>query len=333
GDQQRVARLVWDVRAGRVLHTRRPPGTPGQVSSAFASDSSLLAPRPSGKQNVIRLWDLRTGKELRSFPDTKANWPDRLAFSPDGKTLLVAGRHTVGLDVGTGKELFSWRMQPGPLKAFSMGVGGRPPTDDERIAWRTLAFAPGGTVAACVLADSGLWRDRTPERIVLCEARTGKVLRRCDDSGMTSRGFEQLAFSPDDRLLASSDRDVVHLWEVTTGKKIRTFRGHRGEIESLSFSSNGRRLASSGSDSPALVWDLPAPLGGARVPRPSEKELAGWWADLAGEDAGRAWAAVWRLADAPTAVPFLGRHLKPATEAETREIRRLIDDLGNKTFA
>ena len=47
----------------------------------------------------------------------------------------------------------------------------------------------------------------------------------------------------------------------------------------------------------------------------------------------RAWAAVWRLAEAPSAAAFLGRYLKPATEAQTQEIRRLIDDLGNKSFA
>src|SRR5262249_3429222 len=254
--------------------------------------------------------------ELRSFTDKKAGWPGRMAFSPDGKTLLLAGRHTVGLDVASGKELFSWRMQPGPLKGFSMAVGGRPPTDDERVAWRTLAFSPGGMLTACVLSDNGSWPERTPERIVLCEARTGKVLHRLDDSGMTSRGFEQLVFSPDDRLLASSDRDVVHLWEVATGKKVRTLRGHRGEIESLGFSGNGRGAAAPASDNTAVIWDRAAAPGGMRGGRPGEKDLAGWWADLAGVDAGRAWAAVWRLADAPGSAQFLSRHLKPATEAE-----------------
>src|SRR5262245_3971913 len=333
GDQKQLEVLLWDVATGRLVHTLRPPGPPGHIGSAFSPDSSLLATWHPGKEKVIRLWNVETGKELRSFPDKKAGWPGRLAFSPDGKTLFVAGRHTVGLDIATGKELFSWRMQPGPLKAFSMAVGGRPPTDDERVAWRSLAFAPGGTLAACVLQGSGLWKERTPERVVLCEVRTGKVLRRWDDSGLESRSWELLDFSPDDRLLASTDGEVVHVWEVLTGKEVCTFRGHRGEISSLSFSTNGRRLGSAAWDSTALIWDLPLALNKAPAAQPGERELARWWADLAGEDPRRAWAAVWRLAEAPAAVSLLGRHLKPATEAEVREVRRLIDDLASKSFA
>src|SRR5262249_48106106 len=93
------------------------------------------------------------------------------------------------------------------------------------------------------------------------------------------------------------------------------------------------RLGSVAWDSTALIWDLPLALGKVPSAQPGEKELAGWWADLAGEDPRRAWAAVWRLAEAPAAVPLLGRHLKPATKAELREVRRLMDDLADKSFA
>src|SRR5262249_57777110 len=93
------------------------------------------------------------------------------------------------------------------------------------------------------------------------------------------------------------------------------------------------RLGSAGWDSTALIGDLPLALNKAPAAQPGERELARWWADLAGEDPRRAWAAVWRLAEAPAAVSLLGRHLKPATEAEVREVRRLIDDLASKSFA
>ena len=69
------------------------------------------------------------------------------------------------------------------------------------------------------------------------------------------------------------------------GMKVGVCFGHRGEISSLSFSTSGRRLASAAWDSTALIWDLPLALGRAPLAQPGEKELTGWWADLAGHDA------------------------------------------------
>src|SRR5262249_45212311 len=236
GQQQTV---VWDVTAGRRLHTLSPPKSPAHLTSVFSPDSTLLVTRHAAKETVIHVWDVRTGKEVRSFPETKAGWPGQLFFTADGKTLIVAGLRTVGLDAVTGKELFCWRMEPVKDKSgVKTQVGGRPVDDSDRVAWRTIAVSPEGAVAACILWGGSLAGQPLENRIVLCEARTGKVIRRWSDSCLPVRSLEQLAFSPDGRLLASSDGDAVHLWEVATCQEIRTFQGHRGEIGSLGFSAD-----------------------------------------------------------------------------------------------
>jgi hypothetical protein len=191
-------------------------------------------------------------------------------------------------------------------------------------------------MAAGILDGGGFGAEPVSDRFMLCDAQTGRVLRRWNDSGKPSRWGEQLSFSPDSRLLASSDGDAVHLWEVATGKEVRTFRGHRGDVNSLAFSANGRRLISTSTDSTALLWDLtlaahPAEPG---AKGPGGKEVAAWWEDLASQDAARAYAAVWRLAEVPKAsVPFLHRHLKPVTDAEVKQIDQHITDLDNQAFA
>lgn len=322
--------LVWDVTARRKLHTLRIPGESYSITTAFSSDSSLLVTLHPGKENVVRFWDMNTGREIRSFTNAKETWPGNLSFSADGKTLIIAGKHTVAIDVASSKERYSWRMKPLPNTSNKgIAVGGRIMTDDDRIAWRSLAFAPDGTTAACILAGGGFGHERVENRMALCDARTGKILRRWSDSGAPGTSFEQLQFSRDGSLLASTDGQVIHLWEVVTGKEIRNFQGHRGEIDSLAFDAGDRRLASASWDSTVLIWDLTGPTDEPLTAASLERS----WKDLAGNDAGRAHFAAWALARDPgRSLPFLKDRLRPVEPISQQRLKELIVDLDSDQF-
>jgi WD40 repeat protein len=328
---QKVDLLLWDVAAGKVLHTL---SVNSYCDAAFSPDSSLLATRGLEKnENVVQLWGVRTGKEVRRFNDTNSGW-GTLAFSGDGRTLFVTGRRVVAYDAATGAERYSWRVQPPPSTLRTLEVGAPPPDENDTISWRSLAFSPDGTVAFGVLYADVMPHERVQDRLALCDARTGKVLRRWSDSGKNGRGFEAVTFSDDGRLVASSDGDAVHVWEVATCAKVFTFRGHRDEVHSLSFNSGGRRLASAAADSTVLIWDLALALKGPPQVKQSQPALDTWWDDLAGADAARAYAAIARLAGAPAiSIPFLRKRLKAAPATELQEIRQCIADLGSDEFA
>ena len=69
-----------------------------------------------------------------------------------------------------------------------------------------------------------------------------------------------MAFSPDGQNLAiGSAEGTISLWSVAQPNQPRLrfhLPGHRGTITSLVFDTQGRRLASAGTDPLVEVWDL-----------------------------------------------------------------------------
>jgi WD40 repeat protein len=93
---------------------------------------------------------------------------------------------------------------------------------------------------------------------------------RCKRERLTLAGHTQLVWSvaitPDGKTLASAsgvwgenDKGVageLKLWDATTGKNTANLKGHRGGIQSLAFTADGKTLASAGEDGSIKLWDL-----------------------------------------------------------------------------
>ena len=69
-------------------------------------------------------------------------------------------------------------------------------------------------------------------------------------------GVTNFSFSADGRFLASSHRDgTVRLFDVVTAQQKTTFTGHTGEVYSISFSPDGKTLASA-CGTELWLWDV-----------------------------------------------------------------------------
>jgi hypothetical protein len=176
---------------------------------------------------------------------------------------------------------------------------------------------------------------KEPEPVAVVELATGKTIHRLE-SGMPYA----LAFSSDSRLLAISEGHTVRVWEIDSGKEVLRQQKHeagpglpaQSNITALAFFPNRRVLVTGQDDGTALVWNLGSAQAAANDL--DAKALGGFWADLAGDDAGKAYRAVYALADAPArAIPLLAARLRPVAAVDPKHVATLIADLDSERFA
>ena len=159
-----------------------------------------------------------------------------VAFSPDGRTALVAGEdHAARLrDVATGRPI------------------GRPMRHDGLV--KSAAFSPDGRTVLTGSFDgtARLWDALTGEPV-------GRPLRH--EAQVTS-----VAFSPDGRrvLVGCWDR-AAWLWDLASGRRVGPPLRHEAQVWCVAFSPDGSTVVTGGWDNTARLWDAAtgAPIGQA----------------------------------------------------------------------
>lgn len=255
GDDQVVH--LMDAGTGKALRSLAKPADQnrrvffgrGGRPMIFSPDGRLLATytveqdKDNNTGSALTLYQTDTGKEVRRFKGPTRTYQARLCFTPDGKSILLAGADgTIHFyETDTGKEL--------------------------------RKFERRGNVATLVLAPDGktfAQRASPHAAVALCDTTTGKEIRTIgvathrDSGGYFSPGSwrgdgdeQDVAFSPDGKTLASAQSGgVIRLWEVATGKEVSETNGHQGEVTSLSVAADGKTLWSGGGDDSCRQWDL-----------------------------------------------------------------------------
>jgi RNA polymerase sigma factor (sigma-70 family) len=313
---------LWDVNAGkaRVKITLTPEDVsfnPVNLAS-FSADEKVLA--TAEWNGTLRLWDTANGKEMRALDvvekhESPVSTPMRaLEFSTDGKMLLYIRERRARLDGG-------------PVASSSDSTS-RFCLWDTATGKKLRQWDAAGSVSCAVLSPDGRSLvTAAGDCVTLWETATGK--ERCRVKGAA----KLVACSPDGGVLAVSAGSIIRLLDAHTCQQFARLEGHEGDVQTLTFTRDGKSLVTGSADSTALVWNIARLVPVPKIDEQSGEALEKLWTDLGGDDTDKAYRAAAVLAASPKGTAaLLAKQLKPVVAPEPKQLARLIADLDSENF-
>jgi WD40 repeat protein len=205
-------------------------------SAAFSPDGNQILSWPA-------VWDAITGERIHTFEGRNKTNVSSVVISPDGSSAL---------STQDSPEFFCWEVRTGHiLQTYK----------DHKWRVDSVHFSPDGK---WIVSGS---RDKT---IKLWESSTGRCLRTFE--GHASDIFA-VAINPDGRFILSgggsypvrksngsieTGESSIKLWEIASGRCLRTFEGHTRPVQSVAISPDGcTALSGAGTgDNTLKLWDL-----------------------------------------------------------------------------
>jgi len=215
---------VWRIDDGRETLRLQHGGRLSQV--AFSPTGKYLA-TAGGFSGTVKVWNATNGSEL--FSINQKGQVDVLAFSPDDRLLVTASGYSILAvepaalvwDIGEHKQIARLAHQAGVTAVRFFPDGKR------------LATASQDGTARVWSVPSGTEQLRLP-----CEA-----------------SVHDLAVSGDGARIATSTSNRVEVWNAETGGLVWKSEPQQFDVDVVTFSRNGKLVASGGYDQTARVWD------------------------------------------------------------------------------
>ncbi|MFC1671688.1 protein kinase [Planctomycetota bacterium] len=235
---------------------------------AYSPDGTMLA--SAGDDNVVRIWDARTGRPLRVLTGHEKRILS-IAFSPDGKRIVSGSDDTTAKvwDAASGECLLTFRKHGEIVSAVAFSRDGEKAASGD--VWGTIRIwdptngsermmrGGGNGIHAIAFSRDGqrLVRGGAKGDLAVLDAATGKHAHELGRYKSDLSDITSLTFSPDGSLLAAScEANIVRVWNAETYEEIREYRGHSRSVLGAAFSPDGGRIASASGDGTVRIWNV-----------------------------------------------------------------------------
>ncbi|HEX5887651.1 MAG TPA: WD40 repeat domain-containing protein [Pyrinomonadaceae bacterium] len=266
------------------------------VNVAVSPDGFLAAvARSTGgaakRYGRVDLWDTRSGELLRTITGFDGPiWS--MTFSKDGRTLVTVSTEYRDSKIQASvrsrqekvfAELKWWNVETGEfIKKLPLAEEGITSVEatwspdgnsfalvERYVRWQLTQLTPPGVFSQQIVMPS--YESVEEVDLKLLDAETAERRVKFQDVERTFYGrvawlfgrLDDPLFSPDGKTMAAIFGEEVILWNVATGKKVRTLKKLNGFPSAIAFSPDNRLLAVAavkgaidGGDSEISVWDL-----------------------------------------------------------------------------
>ena len=285
---------IYDAHTGKEISlikvNFRSPLTIHRV--AFSPDGKIIATGNWVLGGNIELWDVMTGAKIRTLRE-RIGRVYHLKFSHDGRILSCGSwNRSVQFhmwEVDSGREIANFTGEQNSYSEFQVSQDSSLiATNGERQILIWDAFAgnlrhaidfPIGFISGFAFSPDNKFLVSGGRSATLWDTEKGsEIVKLYDDELRTSK----MTFSPDGKILAGGDIDgKIILWDFDlilekhknqkstlssvlrnlTNRKSsifenKTFPGHSGAVNTLTYSSDGETLASGSLDGTVIVWDV-----------------------------------------------------------------------------